>query len=238
MFSEKYWYIGILTALLVAMEVFAVLFLARHKWLSRVVLWLLTLYMLAMQIRDISRSHSVNLAFSTVAYWMMILGVLIPWRPVKSVSAAFCLVAGCVYTAGFLIYPEMLTHQGEFGIGYLSGLLLHDALIVGSLLMYTQFQVKRYDAAVIGGLLAAVVLTAELGVHVFQWKNVNAFLVGIIEGTVLKNELFPDLRLTWWWYILWYIVMLGALWGVWELIRFINKRLLKYGNQMSGKLVW
>ncbi len=238
MFSEKYWYIGILTALLVAMEVFAVLFLARHKWLSRIVLWLLALYVLITRIIDVSRSKSAFLAFSTIAYWLFGLGVFVPWRPFKSVSAAFSLIAGAVYTAGFLIYPELLSHQGTFGINYMNGYLVHDILFVGALLMYTQFEVKKYDVAIIGGLIGAVVVITELGLHVFNWSGINAFLVGIIEASVLKKEFFPNLPLTWWWYILWYILVLAIGWGIWELIRFINKRLLKYGNQMPGKLVW
>lgn len=238
MFSKDFWYIGLLTAILLVSEVFAVLFLARHKWMSRIVLWVLAAYMFIYQIVDIARTGVFSLAFSTVAYWLFVLGAFVPWRPLKSVSAAFCLVAGCIYTSGFLFYPEVLTHQGAFGIGYINGLVLHDALIVGSLLMYSMFKVKKYDAAVIGGLLAILILFTELGAHVFHWNDVNAFFLGIIEADMLQKEIFPNLPLAWWWYILWYVVMLAALWGVWELIRFINRRLLRYNNVVSEKWSW
>lgn len=238
MFSKNFWYIGVLTAILIASEVFAVLFLARHKWLSRIVLWLLTLYMFVTQLQSAVRSAKFYMAFSTIAYWLFVLGVLIPWRPFKSISAAFSLIAGSVYLTGFLIYPEMMSHQGEFGIAYMNGYVTHDVLIFGALLMYTQFKVKKYDAAIIGGAIAVVAVVTEIGIHVYGWQNVNAFLVGIIEGSVLQREFFPDMQLGWWWYLLWYAFVLSVLWGIWELIRLINRRLLKYGNAMPGRIVW
>ncbi len=239
MLSKNYWYIGTLTALLVAMEVFAVLFLARRKWASRIVLWILAAYVLITESKQLYDSKSFSYAFSTISYWLIVVGVLVPVREVKCLSAAFGLLAGCIYVSGFLIYPDMMSHMGEFNIGYLNGYLTHDILIVCALLMYTQFEVKRHDVLIVGGAIAIVVLFAELGKYVFHWNDLNEFLVGVIEGSALKNELFPDLQLTWWWYILWYVAVVGLLWCIWEFIRFINKRLLTYGNNvMPGKLVW
>ena len=238
LFSENFWYIGFLTLILMTMEFFAVLYLARHKWLSRIVLWALAAYVLVTQIVELSQTKTFFFAFSTIAYWLFLLGVLVPWRPLKSVCAVFAFIAGVVYTSGFLIYPEMLTHMGEFSIAYMSGYVIHNVLAVGSLLMLSQFEVKRYDLAVLGGAIAIVVVLTELGAHVWQWNNINAFLLGMVEGSVLKNEYFPDLPLTWWWYILWYTVMLAALWGIWEVIRLLNKKLFLCKSETKGNFVW
>lgn len=237
MFSKDYWYIGILTLLVLVMEVFAVLFLIRHKWTSRIVLWCLALYVLAWQIADVARG-SFFIAFSTMAFWMFGLGVFIPWRPLKAVVAFFAFLAGGMYTSGYLFRPEFLTHMGAFGLSYLPGFITHDILVVGSLLMLSQFELKKYDMAIVGGVVAVAVVFAELSKHVFHFGTVNDFLVNMIEGTVFKNEFFPDMQLKWWWYVAWYICMLSLLWGVWELLRFINRKFLPYGNAMSGKLVW
>ena len=237
MFSSQYWYIGLLTLLLLTMQVFAVLFLARHKWTSRITLWILAAFILAMQIVDLAKGN-FYIAFSTIAFWLFVLGVLIPWRPFKTVSVYFCMLAGGMYTAGFLLRPELMTHMGPFGIHYMSGFLTHDILVVGALIMLSQFKIKKYDLAVIGGVFVIAVVFAELSAHVFHLNGVNGFFVGMIEGTVIKDELFHDMQLTWWWYILWYVFMLALLWGLWELIRFVNKRLLTYDNVMKGKLVW
>ncbi len=237
MFSGEFWYVGFLTLLLLCMEVFAVLFLVRHKWTSRIVLWVIAAYILAMQLMDVAKGRFF-IAFSTFAFWLFVLGVLIPWRPFKAVACYFALLAGGMYTSGFLLRPELLTHKGPFGITYFSGYITHDLLIVGAMLMLSQFKVKRYDMAIVGGVIAVSVVFAELSKHVFHLNDVNEFLVGMIEGSVLKAELFPNLSLTWWWYILWYIFLLSLLWGVWELMCFINRRLLRYNNVMQGKLVW
>lgn len=237
LFSSQYWYIGVLTAVAVSSEVFAAMYLRHRKWLTRVVLWCLATYMLVAQAMALNASKTFNWAFSTIAFWLFIVGVIVPWRPLKSISAAFCFISGCVYTAGFLIYPPMMSHMGEFGIAYMSSFLLHDVLIFGSLLMYTQFQVKKYDVAAIGVAIAVIVLITELGAHVWQWNNINTFLLGMVEGSALV-ELFPDLPLTWWWYILWYIVVLSALWGIWEVIRLLNKKLFIRKGETKGDFVW
>lgn len=222
---------------MLSMQVFAVLFLARHKWASRIVLWCIAAYILAMQILDLTRGF-FNIAFSTFAFWLFIAGTVIPWRPIKAAAAYCALLAGGIYTSGYLLRPELLTHMGTFGIAYMAGFLTHDLLIVGAMLLLSLFEVKKYDAAVVGGVLAVAIVFTELGEHVFHMKGINAFLIGMIEGTALKQELFTDIELTWWWYILWYIVMAALLWGVWELMCFINRRLLRYGNVLPGKLVW
>lgn len=238
MFSGTFWYIGVLTALVLTMEVFAVMFLARHKWTSRIVLWTLAAFMFVNRVITLSQTQSWNFAFSTIAYWLIIAGAVVPWRPVKSICATICLIAGGVYLTGFLFYPEMMTHGGEFGMGYMPGFVLHDVLVLGSLLILTMIKVKKYDLALFGGAIALVVLLTELGAHVFMWDNINEFMLGIVEANVLQNTFFPDLPLTWWWYILWYIVILAVLWAIWEFARFVNKLFLKYDNVMPGKLCW
>ena len=237
MFSKDYWYIGFLTLLILAMQVFAVLFLVKRKWASRIVLWILAAYVLAIQIADMAKGQ-FNIAFSTMAFWLFVLGVAVPWRPLKAVSAFFSMLAGGMYVSGFLLRPELLTHMGPFGINYMSGFLTHDILVVGSMLMLGRFEIKKYDIGIVGGVVAVTVAFTELSKYVFHLGGVNDFLVGMIEGTVLKNELFPNLPLTWWWYVLWYIILLALLWGVWELICFINRRLLRYGNFVPDKLLW
>lgn len=238
MFSKNYWYIGTLTALLIAAEVLAVLYLSRHKWGARIMLWLLAAYVIITQAVDLSRSKHFSFAFSTISYWFFVLGVLVPWRPLKSAAATFCMIAGGVYTTGFLFYPELNTHMGEFGLGYFPGYVIHDVLFFGALLLLCQIKVKKYDFAIIVGLIGLVVMFTELGLHVFGWDDVNAFMVGIVEATVLKTQFFPDLEITWWWYIAWYIVVFAMMWGIWELQRFINKRLSLGGQQTTGEFVW
>ena len=237
MFSTEFWYIGVLASLVLASQVLAVLYLAQHKWIGRIVLWLLALYMLITQSMRINETHTFDWAFSTIAYWLLIAGAVVPLRPIKSVSAAFCLVAGSVYTAGFVIYPPMMSHMGQFGISYMSAFLLHDVLFFGALVMYTQFKVKRFDCIYLGVLLAAVVVITELGAYVWDWHNINDFLQSVIEGDALQTQLFPNIPLTWWWYVVWYVGLAGALCGIWALICLINKRLTRFRTDF-GLLAW
>lgn len=215
----------------------AVLYLSRHKWGTRIMLWLLVIYVVITQSVDIARSKHFSLAFSTISYWFFVLGVLVPWRPLKSASATFCLIAGGVYTSGFLFYPELNTHMGAFSLGYFPGYVIHDILFFGALLLLCQIKVKKYDLAVVVCLIGLVAGFTELAVHVLGWTDVNNLLIGMVEATALMDY-FPNLNITWWWYITWYIVVMGMLWGIWELQRFISMRLSKVGQQAKGDFVW
>lgn len=237
MFSANYWYIGFFILLVVVMEVFAVMFLSRYKWLSRAVLWALALYVVVSQAVELSQTKTFYWAFSTISYWLFVLGAIVPVRSVKSACATFSFVAGALYLVAFLVKPEMINHMGDLSIGYFKGIMIHDVLFVGSLIMLSQFKMKRWDMGVVGGMLAIVVMFTELGKYVFHWTTINEFLEGMIEASILKTEYLPNLQLTWWWYILWYIVVFALLWGIWESIYFVNRRLTQRSNAPSGEIL-
>ncbi len=238
MFSSEYWYIGVLTLLLMTMEVIASLFLVKSKWATRIFLWIFAIYVVVTQAVELSETKVFSWALSTISYWLFVLGVICPVRPVKSACAVFAFMAGGGYMIGFLVKPEMLTHMGGFSIGYMQGFVIHNVLFVGSLLLLSQFRMRRYDMALAGGILAVIVLFTELGKYVFGWTMINGFLEGMVEASVLKTEYFPNLQLTWWWYILWYVALLALLWGIWELLCFVNRRLLRYSQPSCEKYVW
>lgn len=238
MFSKDYWYIGTLTVLLITMEVFAVLYLSRRKWATRIVLWLLAIYVIVTQTVTIVQKGTFSFAFSTVSYWMFVAAVLVPFRMFKSAAAMFSFSSGLVYAVAFAFYPDIISHLGPFNLGYFPGYVVHNVMFVGSLLLCCQIRFKRRDLALVGILVAAMVCLTELGLRVFHWPDMNEFLVGMVETTILQTEYFPEMQITWWWMIGWYIAVVALLWGFWELLNFIDKRLSVGGQQCSGEFVW
>ena len=95
-----------------------------------------------------------------------------------------------------------------------------------------------FKIAAVGILVAVMVCLTELGLRVFHWPDMNEFLVGMVETTILQTEYFPEMQITWWWMIGWYIAVVVLLWGFWELLNFIDKRLSVGGQQCSGEFVW
>ena len=168
MFSAQYWYIGLLTLLVMVSQTFALLFLARHKWITRVILWCMAIFMLVFESVIFARNpDQMPIAFSTFTYFLFGIGVFVPWRPVRTTAAICSFVAGAIYMSGFLFRPELLTHGAALGMGYMQGFLLHDVLLMGGLLMLTQIRIKKIDAALVFAFVAFCVAYTEIAVHVY-----------------------------------------------------------------------
>lgn len=238
MFSAQYWYIGLLTLLVTVSQTFALLFLARHKWITRIILWCMAIFMLVFESVIFARNpDQMPIAFSTFTYFLFGIGVFVPWRPVRTTAAICSFVAGAIYMSGFLFRPELLTHGAALGMGYMQGFLLHDVLLMGGLLMLTQIRIKKIDAALVFAFVAFCVAYTEIAVHVYDTPSANTLFVGIIEATLI-TQVAPQFTVSWWWYILWYLFVAAAIWGAWELSCFINRKLAARSQAKDGWLVF
>ena len=227
MFDPQYWYMGLLTLLIMVLEVCAAMYVAKHKWLARIVLWCMAAFMLVYEIKYfVEHPDSMPLAFSTFTYFLFGLAVFIPFRPIKSVAAFCSIIAGGLYVCGFIFYPQTIYARQPGEASRLIAYLLHHILFCGGLFLYSQYEVKKIDLAYVGGFLAFIVVYVELAIHVFHNSNANNTTIGTIEATVIQL-LFPNFVIPWWWYIVWYLFVAAAFWGLWELTRFINRKMLR-----------
>ena len=227
MFSQQYWYMGLLTLFIIVLEVVAAMYAAKHKWVARVILWCMAAFMLIYETHFyITHPNSMPIAFSTFTYFLFGIAVFLPVRPFKSLAAFCSFVAGGLYLTAFLFYPDTLYARQPGEAGRTIGFILHHILLCGGLLLYSQYKVKKIDILYILGFAAFMVVYVEVAVHVFHNVNTNNTTVGTIEATVIQL-IVPKFEIKWWWYVLWYPFVAAAIWGLWELTSFINRRLLR-----------
>ena len=227
MFSQQYWYIGLLTLFIIVLEVFTAIYVAKHKWIARVLLWCMAIFMLVYEIYYyVTHPTTMPIAFSTFCYFLFGIAVFLPVRPIKSMAAFCCFVAGGLYLCSFLFFPERIYAHQPDATGRTIGFLLHNILLFGGLVLYSQYKVKKIDVAYILGFVAFIIVYVEVAVHVFHNVNTNNVTVGAIEATIIQR-IVPQFVITWWWYILWYALVAAIFWGLWELTYFINGRLVR-----------
>ena len=236
MFSAQYWYMGVISTLVIALEVFAAMALARHKWIARIVLWILAIFMLAYETQRSIRNHLMPIAFSTFTYYLFGLAALLPIRPLKSAAAFCCFLTGAIYLSGFVVYPDFLYARQPDEAGRLIGWFLHNVMLFGGLVLYGQYRVKKLDIIYVSIFVAFFVAVTEIAVHVYNTNAANTLFVGIIEATLIQ-QVAPEFPITVWWCFVWYVFVVGAFAGAYIGTYFLNRKLYPISPDEKAKLI-
>ena len=215
---------SVITAFVIALEVFATIGLARHQWLSRIVLWILATFMLTYVTYRAILDHEIPIQFSTFSYYLFGVAALLPLRPIKSVAAFCCFLSGVIYLSVYLVYPDLYFVLHTVELGRLTGWLLHGILLFGGLLMYSHYRVKKSDIFYVLGFVAFFIAFTEIAVNVFNINADNTLFVGIIEATLI-HYVAPDFPITVWWCFVWYVFVVGAFAGAYIGTYFLNRKL-------------
>lgn len=208
------------------LEVITALYASKHKWVARVMLWCAAAFILFYEILQFVKTGVMPIAFSTFSYFLFGIAVFLPLRPIKSAAAICAFVSGLTYLSGFVFYPNANYNAQPDEMKRMVGFLLHNLLLFGSLLLYGQYKVKKTDIFYAIGYFVFIIVYTELAVRVFGNPHGNSLTLGVIEATLIL-QIAPQFVIAWWWYILWYALVAVIFWGVWELTRFINRRLLR-----------
>ena len=226
MFSQQFWYMGVLALLLIVLEAFAAIYASQHQRIAHALLWCMAVFVIVYETVLSVKNGAIPIAFSTFSYFLFGIGVLLPLRPIKS-AAAFCaFVSGAVYLSGYLFYPDLIYAQQPLEAVRAVGFLLHNLLLFGSLLLYGQCKVELKDLFYVLAFVAFVAVYTEVAVHVCASDQANALTLGIIEATLIR-QILPQFVLKWWWYVLWYALVAVAFWATWELTCFVNRKLVR-----------
>ena len=226
LFSQQFWYMGVLALFVVTLEVCTALYASQHKTVARVLLWCISAFVLAYETQLFARTRTMPIAFSTFSYYLFGIAVFVPWRPWKSVAAFCAFVSGVVYLSAFVFYPDAIYANQPNEAERIVGFLLHNLLLFGSLLLYGQQKVDKTDVFYVLGFVAFVVVYTEVAVHLCASEQANFLTRGIIEATLIW-QIAPQFDLKWWWYALWYAFVAVIAWGLYELTCLINRRLLR-----------
>ena len=217
---------GALALFVIVLEVFTAIYASKHRRVARVMLWCMAIFVLVYEMVSFAQSRVMPIAFSTFSYFLFAIAVFLPFRPFKT-AAAFCsFVSGVVYLSAFVFYPDVIYTRQPFEAVRLVAFLLHNLMLFGSLLLYSQYKVENTDIFYVFGFVAFIVVYTEVALHVCASEQANVLTVGIIEATLIQ-QIAPHFVIRWWWYALWYPFVAVVAWGTWELTCFVNRRLLR-----------
>ena len=226
MFSRQFWYMGVLTVFVVALEVLVAIYATKHKRLARTLLFCIANFLVTYEIATFIKAREIPIAFSVYSYFLLAFAVFLPWRPLKSVASFCAFLSGVVYLSAFTFYPDPIYAAQSTEAERIVGFLLHNLLLFGSLLLLGQFKLEEIDAFYLLGTLVFVVVYVEVTVHICANTQVNFLTIGIIEGTLFQH-MVPNLVGKWWWSAAWYATVIAVFVGIWRLINEINRRFLR-----------
>ena len=212
--------------MVVALAVLAAMESVKHKITSRIMLYLMGAFVLIYQGYQCATTGVFYIAFSYFCYFLFGVAVFVPLRPVKSTAAFCCFLSGGIYLGTFLFYPDTVVGTMVSGNWVWLSWFMHLIMFSGSLLMYGQYGTSKWDLIPICAFLVFFAVYTEVAVHVFHDANVNPVSPGMVEATLICT-IWPSFTVRWWWVIIWYILVAAAVWGLWELTCFINRRLRK-----------
>ena len=226
MFSQQFWYVGVLSLFVVALEVFAAMYASQHKSVARVLLWCTSAFVLVYETVHFAKTYEMPIAFSTFSYFLFGIAVFLPLRPLKS-AAAFCsFISGVVYLSSFVLYPDLIYASQPVEAERIVGFLLHNLMLFGALLLYSQQKVEKTDVFYVLSFVTFVAVYTEVALHICGSGQANFLTVGIIEATLIQ-QIAPNFVIKWWWYVLWYAFVAVLAWGMWELTCFVNRKLVR-----------
>lgn len=227
MFSKEYWYLGLLTLLVVTLTVLVAMEASRHKYAARAILCGLGLFVLVYQSYLLAQSGVFYVAFSYFCYFLFAIAVFVPLRPLKATAAFGCLLSGGIYLGAFLFYPDIIVGKMVQGAGVWTSWLMHVVMFSGGLLLLGQYGVNKWDIIPVLCFAAFFAAYTEIATYVFHSQYVNPVSTGVVEGTLIL-QVAPDFVIQWWWYIVWYVIVALLFWALWVFTRFINRRLRPY----------
>ena len=217
---------GVVALFVIGLEVLVAIHAAQHRIVARVLLLCLATFVLVYEIVQFAQTRAMPIAFSTFSYFLFGIAVLLPFRPIKT-TAAFCaFVSGAVYLSAFLFYPDRIYAQQPLESVRIVGFLLHNMMLLGSLLLYGQCKLEQKDIFYVLGFVVFVAVYTEVAMHICASNQINALTLGIVEATLIQ-EILPHFVLKWWWYVLWYALVAVVFWAMWELTCFVNRKLLR-----------
>ena len=217
---------GVLTLFVIALEIIASIYASKRKNLVKTLLFCASTFILTYEIASFFTTHKMPIAFSHFSYFLFAIAVFLPSRRIKSIASFCAFVSGAVYLAGWIVYPDVIYANQPFESVRMVGFLLHNMMLFGALLLYTQIKLEKLDVLYVLAFVAFIVVYTEVAVHICASDQANFLTVGVIEATLI-HQIAPSFALKWWWYILWYALVAVAFWGMWELTSFINRLLLR-----------
>lgn len=212
-FTGPHWAAGVFQLLLAAAEIFlGAKALSENKFAARAAQLLIGVYFLVYKSCEYIIFHKPPVDFSAVSYFFFGLAAILPFRAPKTVSAFCGMIAGSLFIVTFSLMPE--AHFDNMATPFLLTMAFfnHNLIFMGMFCVASTVKFRRTDLLWIAGFLVLLIVYAQIMAGRFGFNEAE-ILTDIVNASVILY-IFPQFRLTWWYYVAYYAgaaVLLGCL---------------------------
>lgn len=195
-FTGSYWYYGVIQiAVFAAIVAIACLVAGRNRMFDAVVVWVIGAYLLCYKLNEYGPFKAMPIDLSAMSYFLFGVAAFVPLRPLKSAAAFSAMLSGIIYVATMTFFPE--THIASLNSSdkfFLINMAMcnHNLLLLGSIFMTAQLEVKREDVVCLVGWFGFFFAYLNLLVTAYGVSYKNSSIIGIIDGSLVAGVLGMD----------------------------------------------
>lgn len=194
----------------------------KRRALAFLSLYAVAAWLLYFKISQYAGSGQMPMDISAVCYFLFGFCVLLPVRPAKVAVAQLCTLCGLVYGVSMLIMPQTFSVRDPSEIGRYFAVVNHSLLFFGGLVMMTHVGFKWTDLIWTLSLLFGIVVYTEVCIYRGVQEGTAVFSQ-IANGSII-HVIAPGVPMTWWYYVLYYLVVF-ALFALWIRLTYALNRM-------------
>lgn len=233
-FTGPHWWAGLVQIGVLAAELLLLLLiLRRYPKISNVVILCAGLYFLAYKLWENIYNHKWPIDFSAVTYFLFGIAALLPFRPLKTTASFSGFLAGSIFIASFILFPEVHVKTSPSLYYRAMGVFNHNLLFTVSFAMMFQYRFSKSHIACIIGWLAVAAIYAEVMINVLHVSDTIEIITQIIDGSIL-SELIPGFTPAWWSLLIYYLLFAALLGAFLWLTYRLNSLFIKEPGEAKG----
>ena len=225
MYSNPYLHVQALQLVLLIFAPLGAYATYKNRTLSFLAVYGVAVWFLVFKVTEYAGSHSLPMDISAICYFLYILSVFLPLRPLKAAAAQIAGLCGVVYGLVMFYAPQIFSTRDPNEMTFYLAVVNHSLLFFGGLAMFGHIPFGKADflwtLAVIGVIIAYIEICVSMGV-----AEGNAVFSKIVDGSIILLAA-PNFTMQWWYYVLYYLIVFGLL-GLWIALSYaINCKAVK-----------
>ncbi len=222
MLSNEFLPIRSVQLLLLFFVPLAAIALRRNRIASLVAAWAVAVWFVAFKFTAYLPAKSFPMDLSTMCYFLFVFGTVLPVRPFKVAVSQLCALCGLVYGLCVFFIPQTFAGRAVSEMDRYFTLANHALLYFGGLVTMMRVGFRKSDliwsAALLGATIAYIEICVAKGI-----EEGTAVFSQIVNGSIILIAA-PNFTPTWWYYVLYYLVLFSLLGGWTALTYEINRR--------------
>lgn len=223
--AKYYFYIQAIQLILLCFAPLAAYATYKNRFISYLAVYGVAIWFFIFKFVEFITSHTLPMDISALCYCLYAACLFVPIRPFKVITAQFSALCGLIYGLVFFSLPQVFCARDPEITTILWTILNHCLLFFGGLAMMGHISFKKTDILWTILFLAAMIAYVEICVAKGVAEG-NAVFSKIVDGSVILIGA-PSVRLTWWYYALYYTVVFTLL-GLWTVLTYaVNRRAIR-----------